>query len=76
MTCCRGGVLVVCRAAKIKTNNLTFYSQTISTHNSNHILIADSGCDQMLITNIWTIINYSNNFVTMFGAFVGRNKGE
>ena len=41
-----------------------------------HSLIADSACDQMLITSAWSIISRSGTFVTMTGAFAGRNVGE
>ena len=63
----------VCRMTKIK-NNFSSYLRNLHTHK--HLLIADSACDQMLITNIWTIIHRSNSFVTMTGAFAGRNEGE
>jgi len=41
-----------------------------------HILIADSGCDQTLVTQIWTILENTGQHVIMTGAFAGRNVGE
>jgi len=41
-----------------------------------HILIADSGCDQTLVTKIWTILENTGHYVMMTGAFAGRNVGE
>ena len=62
-----------CRMVKI-INQLSNYSNLLNTHKN--IFIADSACDQILITNIWTILSYTNRYVTMTGAFAGRNKGE
>jgi len=41
-----------------------------------HLLIADSGCDQTLVTSIWTILQQTGHHVIMMGAFAGRNVGE
>jgi len=41
-----------------------------------HLLIADSGCDQTLVTSIWTILQQTGHHVIMTGAFAGRNVGE
>ena len=62
-----------CRMVKI-INQLSNYSNLLNTHKN--IFIADSACDQILITNIWTILSYTYRYVTMTGAFAGRNKGE
>ena len=42
---------------------------------SQQILIADSGCDQMLVTSIWRITQHTRWTITMLGAFAGRNPG-
>lgn len=36
------------------------------------ILIADSGCDQSVVTNHWRILCRKDRFVSMSGAFSGR----
>jgi len=41
-----------------------------------HLLIADSGCDQTLVTSIWTILQQTGHHVIMTGAFAGHNVGE
>ena len=43
---------------------------------SNHILIADSGCDQMLVTSIWKILQKTERSIVMAGAFAGRDCGQ
>ncbi|KAL7581044.1 hypothetical protein ACA910_005849 [Epithemia clementina (nom. ined.)] len=40
------------------------------------ILIADSGCNQMLVTLIWTILHHTGQSMVMTGAFAGRNSGQ
>jgi len=41
-----------------------------------HTLIADSGCNQTLVTQIWTILENTGQHVLMTGAFAGCNVGE
>lgn len=40
---------------------------------SQPIFIADSGCDQCIVTRHWRIISKTGRFVTMSGAFSGRS---
>ena len=42
---------------------------------SQQILIADSRCDQMLVTSIWRIMQHTGWMITMSGAFAGQNPG-
>ena len=56
---------------------LTKISDEITTvDNCDNILIADSGCDQTLVTSIWTILNCTNRFVLMLTALQGRHPGQ
>lgn len=38
------------------------------------ILIADSGCDQCVVTRHWCILRRTERSVVMSGAFSGRNQ--
>ena len=40
------------------------------------ILVSDTGNDQTLITNVWTILEHTGREVLMTGAFAGRNVGK
>ena len=61
----------------ISVRKLTKVSDSITTVDSmDNILIADSGCDQIVITSIWTILRPSNRYVLMITALQGRNPGQ
>ena len=53
---------------------MTEDNSTVDT--SENILIADSGCDQTLINNAWTVTEYTNRCVIMLQALQGRHAGE
>ena len=40
-----------------------------------HILIADSGNDQFLVTSIWTVTEYTGWLISLSGALAGRHSG-
>ena len=48
----------------------------VHASHDHQIFIADSGCDQTLVTNIWRVLANTGRYVCMTGAFAGRSAGE
>ena len=62
--------MVVSRLVKRVSDSITIVDAT------ENIFIADSGCDQTLVTSIWSVLKFTSRYVLMLTAFQGRNPGQ